>query len=291
MNKSVYAEIEKADRVSRGQNKQTKHDYIRASQEARDYSSNISKEIKLSIEQQEALEIVVDTAIEEGLSSLDFAAVAWIESNFIPTAKNPNSSARGVFQFIDSTAVSYGLSEPFNAQSNTDAAVRLWKDNASFLRAKLGREPDGSEMYLAHQQGAGNAVKLLLGGNTPARTIVGNAAVNLNLANQERNHISAREFVSYWKRKFYAAKELFQKEPDVLMEEADKLPTQAAGRAATKGIRQCKDSELLVLSIDSRGDSFDCLIKKKNSVFSQTNGYIVNRRRRYCSGCRIYFLY
>jgi hypothetical protein len=105
---------------------------------------------------------------------------AGVESSYNPDAKNPNSSAGGLFQFIDGTARQYGLKNKFDPVEATDAAARLARDNATALRNALGRDPTAGELYLAHQQGAGGAIKLLSNPDAPAESIVGGAAARLN---------------------------------------------------------------------------------------------------------------
>jgi hypothetical protein len=97
---------------------------------------------------------------EYGLPTGYLARTAQIESSMNPKAQNENSSAGGLFQFIDSTAKQYGLKDRFDPTQATQAAARLARDNAASLRRGLGREPTGAELYLAHQQGAGGALKL-----------------------------------------------------------------------------------------------------------------------------------
>lgn len=87
--------------------------------------------------------------------------VARVESNMNPSAKNPGSSAGGLFQFIDSTARQYGLENRYDPMQATDAVARLAQDNKAALARALGREPTDGELYLAHQQGAGGATRLL----------------------------------------------------------------------------------------------------------------------------------
>jgi hypothetical protein len=122
-----------------------------------------------------------------------------IESNLNPNAKNPNSSASGLFQFIRSTAKQYGLTNPFDPVASTDAASRLARDNAAYLRARLGREPTGAELYLAHQQGAGGAWRLLRDKNARAADVVGSSAVRLNGGNSD---MTAGEFANLWLSKY-----------------------------------------------------------------------------------------
>lgn len=95
--------------------------------------------------------------------------IAQLESGGNPNAKNPASSAGGLYQFIDSTAAQYGLTNKFDAAQNADAGARLLRDNRAGLRSSLAREPEGWELYLAHQQGLGGAKALLA---DPNRSVV-----------------------------------------------------------------------------------------------------------------------
>lgn len=122
---------------------------------------------------------------------------AGVESSFNPNAKNPNSSAGGLFQFIDSTARDYKLTDKFDPAAATDAAARLARDNAAALRNALGRDPTAGELYLAHQQGAGGAIKLLSNPDAPAASIVGGAAARLNGG----EGLTAGQLAQKWTRK------------------------------------------------------------------------------------------
>jgi hypothetical protein len=52
-------------------------------------------------------------------------AVAQHESQFIPTAQNPSSSAAGVFQLMSTTQSSLGVTNPYDPTQNVDAGVGL----------------------------------------------------------------------------------------------------------------------------------------------------------------------
>jgi hypothetical protein len=137
------------------------------------------------------------------------------ESNFDPNAKSPNSSATGLFQFLDQTwlatlktsgpGLGYGryadaISQtPSGAYTVSDPAMMreimaLRKDpnaaammggalanaNAKTLTEHLGRKPTDGELYIAHFLGAGGAVQLIRGAqttpNAPAATMFPRAA-------------------------------------------------------------------------------------------------------------------
>ncbi len=57
--------------------------------------------------------------------------IAICESNYRPNAKNPNSSASGVFQFIHSTWEHWGTGDVFNYKDNIDSAIRLYDAEGS----------------------------------------------------------------------------------------------------------------------------------------------------------------
>ena len=152
--------------------------------------------------------------------------VAQIESSNNPNAQNPNSSAGGLFQFIDSTARNYGLTNKFDPAAATDAAARLAVDNKNALTQALGREPTAGELYLAHQQGAGGASRLLANPNARAVDIVGERAVSLNGGNP---NMTAAEFASKWVNKVDGARTA-QAAPQAGAPTAD-VPAQGAAEA------------------------------------------------------------
>lgn len=128
-----------------------------------------------------------------------FSRVAQIESGGDPYAKNPNSSAAGLFQFTNATGRQYGITNPFDVNQQQQAMQRFTQDNAAALQKTLGREPTQGELYLAHQQGAGGASKLLSNPNARAVDIVGRDAV---LNNGGTPDMTAGEFAQKWIGKF-----------------------------------------------------------------------------------------
>ncbi|TRL39889.1 hypothetical protein FNA46_07785 [Rhizobium straminoryzae] len=147
---------------------------------------------------EEIRKTISDAAARHGVDPAGLLQVAGLESGYNPQAKNPNSSAGGLFQFVDGTAQQYGLADRFDATQASDAAARLYKDNTAALRKSLGREPTAGELYLAHQQGAGGAAKLLTNPDVPAESLVGADAVRLNGGTPG---MTAGEFANLWIRK------------------------------------------------------------------------------------------
>ncbi|TRD12702.1 lytic transglycosylase domain-containing protein [Erythrobacter insulae] len=123
-------------------------------------------------------------------------AQAQVESAMDPAAKASTSSATGLYQFIESTwlgtvkrhGTRFGLGDIASRITATSSgaayvsdpadrsailalrndpqiasfmAAGLAEDNRAHLKPVLGREPDSSELYLAHFMGAGGASKFL----------------------------------------------------------------------------------------------------------------------------------
>ncbi|WP_375646664.1 transglycosylase SLT domain-containing protein [Bartonella sp. TT29SHDZB] len=148
------------------------------------------------------------TAARYGLPESYLYRVAQVESGGNPNARNPRSSAGGLYQFIDSTAKQYGLQDRFDPMQAADAMGRFTRDNRNHLSRLLGRAPSEAELYLAHQQGAGGAARLLQNPHANAAQIVGSNAVGLNGGN---NAMRASDFVNrvlqmYGGKKSYGAR-------------------------------------------------------------------------------------
>jgi hypothetical protein len=130
-------------------------------------------------------------------------ATAQVESNLNPTAKASTSSAHGLFQFIEQTWLGmlkergpalgyapyaeaiarrpsgeYAVTDPqmrgavMNLRSDPTAnalmAGAYTRMNAGKLAERLGREPTGGELYIAHFLGSGGASQLIpLAESTP----------------------------------------------------------------------------------------------------------------------------
>jgi len=124
--------------------------------------------------------LFVEKATEYGISPRYLDRTAAVESRYDPNAQNPRSSAGGLFQFINGTARDYNLTNRFDPVQATDAAARLARDNAATLKNALGRDPTDGELYLAHQQGAGGAIKILSNPDAPMESLVGSEAARLN---------------------------------------------------------------------------------------------------------------
>ncbi len=122
-----------------------------------------------------------------------------LESKLNPLAKNPDSSASGMFQFTTDVASQYKV-DVNDWKSSADGAARLARDNFNTLAQMLGREPTAAELYLAHQQGATGAANLLKSPSKLAADIVGSDAVKLNGGKLD---MTAEEFSETWIDKYH----------------------------------------------------------------------------------------
>lgn len=131
-----------------------------------------------------------------------FARLRQIESGGNDRAVNQASGAAGRYQFIPSTAKAYGITDPFDVAQQETAVRRLTDANRAALTKALGRAPTDGELYLAHQQGAGGAIKLLGNPDAVASSLVGERAVTLNGGKPD---MTAGQFASLWTSKLQGA--------------------------------------------------------------------------------------
>lgn len=177
---------------------------------------------------------------EYGLPEGFLKRTAKLESSHNPNAQNSNSSAKGLFQFIDSTAKQYGV-DPLNPESATDGAARLATENKKILEGRLNREVTAGELYLAHQQGGAGAFKLLNNPDALAKDIIGRDAVVNNGGTED---MTAGEFAALWTGKYDKKNKLIERQEqddaelkmlpekvkrgELSLERADQLATQFA---------------------------------------------------------------
>lgn len=144
--------------------------------------------------------VVTAAGNKYGISPEYMARTFQIESGGNPNAYNAQSKAAGPFQFVPSTGAKYlNGASPFDVAGSADAAARLASDNKAALTQALGRSPSDAELYLAHQQGAQGAAKLLTNPNARAGDLVGNSAI---LSNGGNPNAPASAFTNLWATKF-----------------------------------------------------------------------------------------
>lgn len=116
---------------------------------------------------KEVLDIIEQVAQRKGIPSEDFLRFAHIETGgrFDERAHNSKTDAKGLFQFLPSSAKQYGLSgHEYDPTRNTEAAADMFQRNLADMQKRHDRtghpylsgedKPSGLDLYLAHQQGA-----------------------------------------------------------------------------------------------------------------------------------------
>lgn len=97
-------------------------------------------------------------AIEKEIDADPYlSALYQAESGRNPNAKNPTSSAKGGFQFIDSTAKNLGVKDPLDLKESLDAVKKMTDEHVK----RFGNDP--ALKYAAHYLGATVLAKALKG--------------------------------------------------------------------------------------------------------------------------------
>lgn len=138
--------------------------------------------------------------------------IAQTESSLNPNAAHPQSSARGLYQFMTAPGGSwqeYGRGgNPLDPAANADAGMRYTKDNIAHLKSAIGRDPSPGEVYLAHQQGRAGAAALLSNPSAPAVDVIrkfyrnpetARSAITLNGGTPD---MTAAQFAAKWTGRF-----------------------------------------------------------------------------------------
>jgi hypothetical protein len=112
---------------------------------------------------QDLQAIINDAAQREGVDPELMQKIGGSESSLKATAKNPKSSAKGLFQFVDATWKEMGgkPGEQYNPQKNAELGAKYVKKNVEALSQSLGRDPSHGEVYAAHFFGTTGAKTLL----------------------------------------------------------------------------------------------------------------------------------
>lgn len=150
-----------------------------------------------SMPPSDVLNIINEESKAGGVDPLAMVTLADIETGgkFNANAQNPNSSAGGLFQQTDANWQDYGSGgNRMDPRASTIAAVRFARANAETLQA-AGVKPTAGNLYLAHQQGAGAAARLLAHPDAPAEQIIGPKAFRLNGG---RPGMTAGQFARMW---------------------------------------------------------------------------------------------
>jgi hypothetical protein len=93
-----------------------------------------------------------DAAIARGIDPEVALKIANAESDLVSSAKNPRSSARGLFQVTDDTWKFYGgdPKKRNDVAENIRVGLKVIDSNRAEYKRRFGREPSQSELYTMH---------------------------------------------------------------------------------------------------------------------------------------------
>jgi hypothetical protein len=113
--------------------------------------------------QESLTKLIRAEAQKQGVDPDLAVKIATVESGLDPQAKNPRSTAAGLFQLLAGTTKQLGgdPKKRFDPLENARLGVQLIKQNKGQLMTALGREPLPHELYAAHMFGPTGAVKLI----------------------------------------------------------------------------------------------------------------------------------
>jgi hypothetical protein len=113
--------------------------------------------------QKDIQAIINDAAAREGVDPELMQKIGGSESGHKATAKNPKSTAKGLFQFVDKTWAEMGgkPGQQYDPYKNAELGAKYIKKNFEALSSALGREPSHGEVYAAHFFGTTGAKTLL----------------------------------------------------------------------------------------------------------------------------------
>ncbi|MEN6644316.1 MAG: transglycosylase SLT domain-containing protein [Armatimonadia bacterium] len=150
----------------------------------------------------------------EGLPPNYLETISMLESSG-GTNTGSGNKYTGIFQVGPEVAADFGVTpeQLRDPRINAQVAAKLAARNAKLLRARLNREPQPWELYLAHQQGAGGATLLLQNPDRNAVDVLTAAYSNDRTRAQQAviqnggdPRMTAGEFAQLWASKFGGAR-------------------------------------------------------------------------------------
>jgi Transglycosylase SLT domain len=154
-------------------------------------------------------DLIQKRAIAMGVDPAAAVAIAKIESGFNPTAnQDAQTKYKGLYQLGPDEWSKYGTGDIYDPAANTDAFLKLYKDNTAQLAQNLGRQPTAAEAYLAHNQGVAGANALLSNPNQNAVDAIAQYYPNRKTAiaaiqgNGGNPNGTANDFVNFWNNKY-----------------------------------------------------------------------------------------
>jgi hypothetical protein len=124
-----------------------------------------------------------EAAIARGIDPEVALRIANAESDLVSSAKNPRSSARGVFQVTDDTWKFYGgdPKKRKDTAENIRVGLNVIEGNIRTYKEKFGREPSQSELYTMHVFGRTGGPRVLSADpNTELKDLVSEKVLKAN---------------------------------------------------------------------------------------------------------------
>lgn len=124
-----------------------------------------------------------DAAIARGIDPKVALKIANAESDLVSSAKNPRSSARGLFQVTDDTWKFYGgdPKKRNDIAENIRVGLNVIEGNREEFRRRYGREPSQSELYTMHVFGRTGGPRVLSADpNTELKDLVSEKVLKAN---------------------------------------------------------------------------------------------------------------
>jgi len=128
-------------------------------------------------------DMLAEKAAQHKLPPSLLHSIAGVESGYKANAANSRSSAKGLFQFTDSTWKGMGgkEGEQFDPEKNAELGARFVRQNAEGLKGALGRNPTYGEVYASHMFGLKGAKDLLnMNPKTPMDQAVSSQVLKAN---------------------------------------------------------------------------------------------------------------
>jgi hypothetical protein len=131
--------------------------------------------------------------------------IAGVESSYRPRAKNPESSAKGLFQVTNDTWKDYGGKPGLqkNVDENIRIGMKIMSSNKDSMQKFLGREPLPSDIYAAHFFGPTGARAVMSG--DPLAQVSSLVSKEVMRANPQLAGKTANEVLTGFKQKFDGA--------------------------------------------------------------------------------------
>ena len=211
-------------------------------------ASRSSTNYKISGKNRHNQQIIAEEATKAGIDPSIMLAMAHIETggSFNERAKNPGSSASGLFQFMKGTRGRYGLdgNTVFDARKNSAAGAKMLNENRAYFKKQFGREPSAGELYLMHQQGVGGGTALMANPHALAVDVLTRAhkgnrkrAEEIIRKNGGRMDMTAGQFADKWIGKGNSLQKAYQKGGDQFS------AGQAVAAGAQRGMQSMRQGE------------------------------------------------